>query len=62
MNAHDIVGRGASLFEVLSLDGNGITGEFKCIKASDSWDKVGDVEFNLTRRYHPINKQAIRMA
>jgi len=47
---------GTDVQRVISLDGDRAdTGEFECLKAPDSgWCKVGDIEFNLTRRYDPV--------
>lgn len=53
----DLVTRdGTDVQRVISLDGDGAdTGEFECVKAPASgWCKVGEIEFNLTRRYAPI--------
>lgn len=53
---------GTDIQRVISLDGpDADTGEFLCVKepaiyeaCDEPWAKIGTVEFNLTRRYKPV--------
>jgi hypothetical protein len=47
---------GTDVHKVVSLDGpQAIAGYFLCVKAPASgWCKIGETEFNMTRRYDPV--------
>lgn len=51
---------GTDLHRVRNMTADGMCAEFECIKPpADGWAAVGEVEYNLCRRYtrvHPVPK------